>query len=168
MDSIIADDFVELAAEVGAKDFDLMLVGDGSGTTADLPFGWYCACYRPRDGRVLEHAGCATAGSVSVAELGPATFGVWAYRHVLWHAHRESPAPTRVVIVSDSQSTVRCGTGEYSRAANLPLWAAFDWLERHGWAVSWHWVPRNSNPVSKRADRVAGRARAAAVNLLTP
>jgi ribonuclease HI len=158
-----------LATELSLPAFDLLLVGDGSGTTLVKPSGWYCAAYeRPLgDGGVLEHFGGASGGTNNYAELLPYCFALWAY-----HVSKQGPtgvksvSPVRVVVVSDSEVTVRCGNGDYERRANACLWAQVQWFERNGYAFVWVHVPRNSNPVSERADAVAGSARSAMANVL--
>lgn len=153
-----ATDFEQLATSLGEPLFDLMLVGDGSGTEVQTPCGWACQSYWRPSGQVKEHYGAASGGTSNFAEL-------WPYVHVLsvFHAARNkngaSPPPPRVLIVSDSELTCRCGDGTYSRKANLSLWAAIDCFVQLGYSIRWRHVPRNSNPLSKASDKTAGRLR---------
>lgn len=134
---------------------DLYIFGDGSGTTAANPFGWSCIVYDKRSGAVARHCGAGTTGTNNLAEL-------WPYIHALWDFYAGKPRlPVRVVIVSDSELTVRCGTGQYGRNANLALWAAIDWFGKNGCSFFWRHVPRNSNPLNAMGDEQAGKARIA-------
>lgn len=145
-----------LARELCLADFDLLLVGDGSGTVYHQPAGWACTAYDRRKGKAVLHAGAASCGTNNFAELVP-------YIQALWHHHQdhgqEPATPVRVVIVSDSELTVRCGGGQYSRNANGCLWAAVDWFAANGYRLSWRHVRRNTNPWNAWADQLAGRAR---------
>jgi ribonuclease HI len=153
------NDFEKLAEELGVKKFDLMLAGDGSGMTRKEACGWHCNCYYKPGGLIKEVFGGASSGTNNYAELVP-------YVHALWHFHSawverfpgRKPDLT-VLVVSDSELTVRCGNREYQRKANLALWAAVDWFEQNGYRFVWKHVPRNSNPLGKRSDKLAGEAR---------
>jgi ribonuclease HI len=145
-----------LAQRLGLADFDLLLVGDGSGTVYDRPAGWACVAYDRRKRSAVLHAGATSGGTNNFAELFP-------YVQALWHHHQDhDQAPTlpvRVSIVSDSELTVRCGSGRYARRANGCLWAAVSWFEQNGYQLSWRHVPRNSSAWGALTDAVAGRMR---------
>ena len=146
----------DLARSLAIAEYDLLLVGDGSGTVYAEPAGWSCLAYdRIKDSIVL-HAGAVTAGTNNFAELAP-------YLAALWFHHQEHPlgGPFRVHVVSDSELTVRCGNRQYARRANGSLWAAIEWFERHGYRLRWHHVARATSPGNRLADEVAGRARRA-------
>jgi ribonuclease HI len=145
-----------LAAELALPDFDLLLVGDGSGTVYTRPAGWACAAYDRVRARVTVHAGVLSCGTNNLAELAPYLQALW-YHH---QDHGQNPqTPARVVIVSDSEVTVRCGNRQYARGANGCLWAGLDWFERRGYRLAWRHVRRGSNAWNVWADRVAGHVR---------
>jgi ribonuclease HI len=139
-----------LAAHLGLPEFNLLLVGDGSGTVRDRPAGWACVAYHRRSEQVVLHAGATTCGTNNFAELVPFVQAMWSHEQT-----RAAAAVVRVSIVSDSELTVRCGNGQYARRANGCLWAAVEWFERNGYRLSWRHVPRNSNAFNTLADRVA-------------
>lgn len=152
-----------LAGELELSNFDLLLVGDGSGTIYQQPGGWACTAYDRRSRRAWLHTGAVSGATNNFAELLP-------YVHALWYAHQEllpvGPGPIQVQIVSDSELTVRCGNGCYQRRANACLWAAITWFEQNGYRLRWRHVPRNTNPWNRLADRVAGQVRKALVQTL--
>ena len=153
----------DLARTRDLAEYDLLLVGDGSGTVYTEPAGWSCLAYdRIKDSIVL-HAGAVTAGTNNFAELAP-------YFHALWVHHQEHPlgGPFRAHVVSDSELTVRCGNRQYARRANGSLWAAIEWFERHGYRLRWHHVARATSPWNRLADEVAGRARRAVAGINGP
>ncbi len=154
----------QLAELLGLPPFDILLVGDGSGSTIKDPCGWYAALYAKKIGCV-EFFGGSSSGTTNQAELAP-------YVHAMWSVHTRVVGQdgrlsrkVRVVIVSDSELTCRCGNRQYERRANGAFWAALDWFEGVGYCFHWHHVPRNSNPVSDKADAVAGSARKAIVSI---
>jgi ribonuclease HI len=156
-----------LAHSLGAHTFDLALVGDGAGSHVDTPCGWAVTLYERAPRKMWSHHGGAGGGTNNYAELEPFVFALWAYRHVLWAYHtgrfgqQNNPviAPPKVLIVSDSEVTVKCGRGQYTRRANLPLWASVEWFEQKGYEFEWVHVPRNSNPFNEWADRTAKTVR---------
>src|SRR5262245_57354042 len=153
-----------LAAELALPDFDLMIVGDGSGTLANTPCGWFCTLYERAKGQagVSTHFGGTSGGTNNYAELAPYCHALWAYHTLTYGKSPTGPAkPVRVVIVSDSEVTVRCGSGMYARRANGALWAQIAWFEANRYVLEWRHIPRNSNPISAKADGVARKAREA-------
>lgn len=157
----IVEEMQGIAASLGLQRYDVLLVGDGSGTTLQKVgdgCGWHVEGYAPRSKKTWEWSGGVTTGTTNYAELMP-------YLHALWHLEALLEAANAtcrlcVEIVTDSQMTARCGNGGYARNANLSLWAMMAHFEQK-YKIHWNWVPRNSNPVSKRADGVAGKVRRA-------
>ncbi len=153
------DDFEALASSLKEPHFDLLLVGDGSGTKSTEPCGWCCHAYHRPSARVVRHFGCTSGGTTNFAELMPYLHCLWAF-HAAHSAKRPSPPQAvHVLVVSDSELTVRCGSGKYARTANLALWAGIDWFVANGYQITWRHVSRNTNPMSENADNLAGRLR---------
>jgi ribonuclease HI len=145
-----------LSRRLGLADYDLLLIGDGSGTVYDQPAGWACLAYDTMKQQVRLHTGALSCSTNNAAELLP-------YLQALWFFHQDHgqapPSPARVQVVSDSELTVRCGLGRYARRANACYWAALAWFEGHGYRLSWRHVPRNSNTWLAWMDAAAGHAR---------
>lgn len=154
MDQIEADAIEQLVKELGLPESDLYLFGDGSGTTISLPCSHFCTMYNNNSKEVKTFFGGFTSGTNNFAELMP-------YIHALWvfNSLKKEKTVTSVTIVSDSELTVRCGNGKYTRNANLPLWAAIDWYQKNGFSIYWHHVRRNSNFLMELADKRAGEFR---------
>jgi ribonuclease HI len=142
--------------------FDLLLVGDGSGTRLDQSCGWCCTSYCPGAGSTVQFGG-TNGGTNNFAELSPYLHALWLYHTRRYGNSGDTPRSrgeqVAVVIVSDSEITVRCGQGVYARRANAGLWASLQWYEANGYQFTWRHVRRNTNPLSTRADEVAGRVR---------
>lgn len=154
--TVTPEDFLALSRAVGVdpSGWDLMLAGDGSGGALGTACGWAVCCHYRPTGTVRWMTGGASHGTSNMAEL-------WPYCHALWafEAVRRGGRCPRVLVVSDSELTVRCGTGEYARSANLPLWAALEHLRGVGYELCWRHVRRNTSVIGTEADRLAVEAR---------
>jgi ribonuclease HI len=158
----------EIATKLDIRSYDLLLIGDGSGTQIGQPCGWFATLYESSTGKVREYWGGASSGTNNFAELQPYIHALWSYHTEVYGNEGRGPArQLRVVVVSDSELTVKCGTGKYVRKANGILWAAVRWLEDNGYVIAWKHVPRNSNDISMLADKVAGKTRLAISHVLS-
>jgi ribonuclease HI len=145
-----------LAQELGLKEFDLLLIADGSGNTYAQCTGWGCLAYDVRKHQAVVHTGGLSCGTNNFAELFP--FIQALYYHGQSHDRRPA-TPVRVQLVSDSEVTVCCGNRVYGHNANGCFWAALSWFEKYGYQLIWRHVPRNSNHWNALVDALAGRAR---------
>jgi ribonuclease HI len=152
-------DKLAMSLGIGLNGLDLFLVGDGSGTTIDKPCGWFVWAHDRISNTVKKYFGGTNSGTNNYAELANFVHAMWAYHARLFKTPPQDKVDIWVVIVSDSELTVRCGNRVYERKANTPLWAVFDHLESLGYKFTWHHVLRNSNPFNTEADRVAGMVR---------
>jgi ribonuclease HI len=157
-----------LATQLDLAGFDLLLAADGSGTDYGHPAGWACVAYDRATGRVNLHLGGLSCGTNNFAELAP-------FLQALWHDHQENgqavQGPRRVMAVTDSELTVRCGNRQYSRSANGCLWAGVGWFEERGYELTWTHVRRNSDPWAAWLDEMARFARSLleeALKVLSP
>lgn len=145
-----------LAEKLNLPGYDLLLIGDGSGTTYSQPAGWACVAYDVFTAQTTVHVGGLSCGTNNFAELAP-------FLQALWHDHQDHGQAVnrrvRVTIVSDIEVTVRCGNRQYSRNANACLWAGIAWFEEHGYELTWVHVRRNSNEWNTWVDYVAGVSR---------
>lgn len=153
-------DLEAVAAALSLPEHDLLVVADGSGTKLDFPCGWACYLADLEVGKVWTHLGGTSAGTNNYAELAP-------FVHALWHWHckhfavggKDRPVGVRVELVSDSEVTVRCGNGLYTRNANLPLWASIDWFAANGYRLHWNHLRRNTMWPHKETDRIGREVR---------
>lgn len=143
----------EMATEFRQRP-EVIIFGDGSGTTIGNPFAWACFVVNMEAGTVYRITGGGSCGTSNYAELSPYVNAIW------WVAFSGSlTGKRRVGIVSDSELTVKCGRREYERRANGHLWAAIEHFEKSGFEIQWHHIRRNTNPVSKDCDLIAGGLR---------
>lgn len=146
----------EIARSLGISDYDLLLIGDGSGNLVNAPAGWFCTLFDSKSEAIVDHFGGVNGGTNNYAELAPYCHALWSY-----HSQRKDNIGgiVKVAIISDSEVTVRCGNGEYARKANASIWAQIEWFERNHYRLHWVHVPRNSNAFSEFADHIAGVVR---------
>lgn len=146
------------------SDVDLLLVGDGSGTTHEKPCGWACVCFEPKTEEFRLERGGSSSGTNNLAELTPYVHCLWNYQVRL---EKEEPlyrVCKKVVIVSDSEWVVKCALGLYSKNALLHLWEGLKVQKKITW-VRWFHRPRMSNPMLRWADAEAGKIRKMFVEL---
>lgn len=150
----------ELVTELVLGDPDVVVMGDGSGSTAELPCGWFYTLFDRRSRWLTEEWGGVSGGTNNYAELSPYLHAMWVYHtRTFGNGELRLKPNVSVAIVSDSEITVRCGNRQYERRANAGLWAQIEWYEAHGYRMYWHHVTRNSTPFHVKADRLANVAR---------
>ena len=96
--------------------------------------------------------GGASTGTVNYAELEPY---LHALRRDLYDRHAGKlprDRVRRVVVVSDSEVTVRTGNGEYRPSFNPDMWATLEFFRAAGYQVRFFWTPRNKNPMHSALD----------------
>jgi ribonuclease HI len=152
LNRLLLTEIHNLINELSLPSFDILLIGDGSGTVVDTPCGYACFGYEFTSKEVNIFYGGTSNGTNNFAELIP-------YINALWYYNYKNNEPSNVLIVSDSELTVRHGNRQYSRNSNKILWASLNYLESIGYNIVYKHVARNSNPVNKECDRIAGEIR---------
>jgi ribonuclease HI len=140
-----------LLARFGVRDWDIVLVGDGSGSTWERAMGWGTVSVERSSGTVRRWCGMASHGTNNVAEI-------LAYVHPLLHFAEvpDRPRLLRVHIVTDSQYVRDAGRRRGAGVKrNLALWAAVQAVERQGLVLFWHWLERDSHPANVHADALS-------------
>jgi ribonuclease HI len=140
--------FRELTTLLSLPELDVIIIADGSGTTADKPGGYTAVIWDRRINEVYELGGSLTHATNNVVELA-------SFPHALWLVNRteELRQGSKLGCNSDSELTVKCGQGVYSRNSLGHLWASVEYFERKGVVFEWKWVPRNSNPLNAWCDK---------------
>lgn len=131
-------------ARLKIKDWDVLIIGDGSGSNWSKEAGWASVSIERVTLERLVHAGFVNRGTVNLAEM-------MAYVQPLdWLSGREADrrkekkTPIRafqVHIVTDSDYCRATGSGPgRMMMKNAGLWAVFDVYARHGFVLHWHHV----------------------------
>lgn len=134
----------ELLSRLNIKNWDVLLIGDGSGSNWSKEAGWASVSIERVTMERLVHCGAVNRGTVNLAEM-------MAYIQPLdWLSGREADrrkkkqTPIRayqVHIITDSDYCRRTGNGaDRMMLKNAGLWAVFDVYARHGFVLNWHHV----------------------------
>jgi len=155
----------KLRKKLGITNWDVMVVGDGSGSGWQLGAGWAAVLVDKYSGCRKLFYGAMNTGTVTLGELFP-------YLHALsWYTAKDGPGRTRlkdaksaskkvgVHLVTDSQAVATAGNNPNSRHAHRELWTAFDEYQRRGFAIQFHHVARELVDLNILVDAIARQAR---------
>jgi ribonuclease HI len=153
----------QLLDRLGIEKWDLLLIGDGSGSSWNFECGWGCVS--------IEHAtlarkswhGAMSAGTVNFAEM-------MAYLQPLcWYVNREMlrrkkatyQAKVRHIhIITDSQYAKNKGSSkDLLSGRNGALWQVFKQFGAQGMMLHWHWIRRETVALNQFADQLSKTAR---------
>jgi ribonuclease HI len=143
------------------KEWDYLIVGDGSATTWDHEMGWGSTVIA-RAGflRPPPFHGSFSRGTNIMAEM-------MAFVHpLLWLASQKLGRAV-VHVLTDCEIVRNCGKGVATRKANSELWFMVSAFSRKGIHVHYHWIPRDTIALNKLAHDLANKARLDAKALAT-
>lgn len=159
-----------LLNELNIKSWDVLLVGDGSGSGWDIGIGWSCIIIdKHTKARKLIHGGGST-GTVNIAELMAYVHAMlWYSSHIGKEVRKDYPKKfINVHVITDSRVVANQGNKVAERKmdglANRALWASISDIARQGYKFHWHWVERLTSELNWAADQMAGSARKAVKN----
>ena len=146
-----------------ADNWDILVIGDGSGSNWNREAGWSAVSIERITGERQVWYGAMNRGTVNFAEI-------MAYLQPLgWLSAREEEKRSsgktrtrayRVHIITDSDYCRQMGSsGKRGQVKNAALWAAFDVFRRQGFVLFWHWIPRASCGLNEYSDSLSKLAR---------
>jgi len=159
-----------LLADYGINRWDLILIGDGSGSGAMAPCGWAVTIIDRLTGVRRMLAGAQNMGSITVGELMPYVMAMDHFDTVMKTTqHRKDlalPFAMDVHIFTDSSCTALAGTGQYARTKHGGLWTVIAFFRARGYNFTWHWFKRD-NPfqLHKLMDEMASELRERVLNI---
>lgn len=156
------DALMSLLERLKIKEFDLILIGDGSGSMQNYPIGWACVAIEQGQMSRRVFYGGANDGTINQAE--PLAYLI----PLSWYAaklNKEGKPGARGVrhihIITDSEYARDQGQRlSVTTSYNTILWAAFGLLARQGLVLHWHWIERETDPVNHEVDLLSKAARA--------
>ena len=152
-------ELAKISQELSLPEYDLLLIGDGSGTINSKASGWACVCFNKHTDEISVHNGAMSCGTNNFAELMPYLQALWVFDQY-WSKKGPIGTVAHIEIISDSELTVKGGNKEYGRNSNQSLWAALTWFETCGrYTIHWNHVYRNTNLFSHRCDWLAGHTK---------
>jgi hypothetical protein len=147
------------------RDWDLVLVGDGSGSNWKIGAGWACVSIeRLHEEEPRVWFGAMNRGTVNLAEMlayvQPLTWYAAKVDHEIHVSHHRDKLTRNVHIITDSDYCRDVGTtgGELIRA-NGPIWQIFKIFSRYGIFLHWHWRPREDVALNVYVDALSKAAR---------
>lgn len=155
----IARDVCALA-DIPGGDWDLLLIGDGSGLRIEDPCGFACVSVERAANVARVWAGGFNRGSVNFAEA-------CAYLAPLdYFARTAKPGRvTRTYVVTDSQHTANLFQDGARKPITPGVWSAFQAYARLGFVLNARWLRRELASANRIADRLSRTARLAAATL---
>lgn len=135
------------------KKWDYLLLGDGSGSAWGRPIGWACVLIERRSGMRLPFYGACNEGTVNFAEL-------MAYVMPLTYidTKRVSGKALDVHIITDSEYTQK-NSHRLTPDKNAGLIGAIQAFRRKGICTTFHWMRRNTHPITELVDDLSKKAR---------
>ena len=159
-----------LLTDYNVGKWDLIMIGDGSGSGADRACGWSVAIIDRLTGLRRMLAGAQNLGSITIAEVVPYIMALDYFNIVMrTPQHRTNmalPFSLDVHIFTDSSHTANAGKGLHTRVKHGGLWASIAYFEEHGYKLTWHWFERD-NPfkLHKLMDEMASELRERVLNI---
>lgn len=175
MTSSLPDD---LKTIIGDAAWDVVLVGDGSGSRYGYAGGWATLLFDGFSGLRKLFYGSISDTTVNVCELSPYVYAMLWYHNgparLLRNQIKEetnagiAPRLIQIHIITDCDIIARQGNKEAKADANAPLWKALFAYESLGYQFHWHWIPRETAAANRLCDSVSKSMRIANKELDTP
>ena len=145
----------DLLKEYEITNWDLILIGDGSGNMWDAPVGWSCILIDRNTDKKEKFVGGSSKGTIGMAELMPYVVALNWYNETC----RQDSSEHDVYIFTDSKSTADCGNKVSNRKKNCTMWQMIDWFESQGYCIQWIHINRNTCYEHGIADQWASNGR---------
>lgn len=151
---------------VGSKDWDLLLIGDGSGQSWDMGCGWACVLIDHFNAKRKLFYGGMNSGTIGIGELFPYVHAMMWYsrgpgkkRLEQLQAQFGTPQSIKVHVITDNEIVSKQGNGDAKRSTNIELWSSFDHFARLGYSFKFHWLGRDTIGLNALTDHISREAR---------
>ncbi len=155
-----------LIARLGipVNDWDVILVGDGSGSAWHSPCGWACTLMfrERRTGHVhylTPFTGATSRGSIQWCEAMPYWCCLRYHYHEMNGKQHCQQGGVRVDIVSDSEWVCNTMSGQHKAKTHEDMVMLFQWYKEHGYDIHWHHMPRTEVYLNVLMDEMSAEAR---------
>ena len=165
LDPLSSCSLFELLRSLGIADddWDVLLVGDGSGTDWKNGIGFACILVDHYGNYRAPFFGGLNTGTSQLAEMLPYMFAMAWYRSGPGDVCREFRAAkgqkVRVHVITDNSHMANAGNGTDRRGKYKEFWAVYDSYSANGFDFTWHWVPRAKVGLNCIVDVMAGAVR---------
>jgi len=153
----------QILTELQITEWDLILIGDGSGSSWGHFTGWACVAVEPGGIHHVFYGGC-NSGTVNTAELTAYLNPLlWYLEQVLQDKSRTGEWGTirNVHIITDSDYSQQQGNAHKSTfmSARSILINSFEMLHRQGIRLHWHHLKRSTAALNRACDALSRKAR---------
>lgn len=146
-----------LLHELGIRDWDAVIIGDGSGTGWEESCGWAATLVSHYQQYRVEFYGGWNKGTSHIAEIMPYLEALTWY--VAGPGQVKEGQPCRIHLITDNANVANAGNRSAERGTYPWLWAPFVHIEHMGYILKWHWVPRDKIALNKLADYISSLCR---------
>ena len=122
--------------------WELLLIGDGSGCHYGLEVGWAGVMLERRTGIWHTLVGGQNQGTITMAEIFPAWQLLRWHRYKMWRRDRAATDLMRTHILCDNTSVVGMGNRDFEHHRCPDLWAAFWAIADQRYQVRFHHIDR--------------------------
>jgi ribonuclease HI len=149
--------------------WDVLIIGDGSGTGWQDGAGWALTLIDRQTRLFKQLKGAMDGASINVVEMMPIIHGLSWFHAQIGRERLKQITPLHVHVISDSEVTVAHGQQTADLTQMLPkhntlLWAAVREFQRCGYCLHFYWLGRSTTPLNQAADVVASLARRVALS----
>jgi hypothetical protein len=168
-DPLLSAPLRDVVQSLGIDRWDVVIIGDGSGSTWDKACGWSAVAIERESSLRTTFYGGLSGGNVNLAELLPYL------QALLWYTSVNGPKlqaklkrRPRLHIVTDSRLAADQGNGRARRNVNGEIWAAIDAVALRGYDLRWHWMGRERTGLNVLTDHLSKAARRAIADVKLP
>ena len=164
------DTLKKLLEYLNIRDWDLLIIGDGSGCGWNMGAGWAWSLLDRQSKARAAACGALDKGTVTIGELFPC------WMALNWYVSEDGPGRDRqkemiktgkriqTIICSDSTGVVNAGNYPPARKSYPDIWSAIEYYQQHGFNLLFKHIPRDMVNMHILLDQYARRAR---INLKT-
>jgi ribonuclease HI len=155
-------------ANLQDKDWDVIIVGDGSGSMWGRPGGWGALVFDKHTNSCKTLYGGISDTTVNICELIPYIHALQWYTRAPYTegavSNRRIRTDTGIMVMpiihifTDCDVIAKQGNYQMARDANAAYWAALDYF-KYMYDIYFHWIPRDVIPANKFADYLSKSAR---------
>lgn len=147
------------------RGWDLVLVGDGSGSRWNNPGGWACTMImRDRKSGKIHYltpfVGGVSRGPINWLEAMPYWHCIRHHYHDMGGKQMCETGGVVVHAVTDSMWVARSMSGRNKLKIHNDMLMLFNWYKKAGYQIWWHHFPREVVRLNSVADRLSANARA--------
>lgn len=141
-------------------EWDVIIVGDGSGSVWGRPGGWAAVLFDKHTGLRKLLCGALNDTTVNICELSPYIYAMQWYargpgKELQKVRQRGISVPIKVYILTDCEIIADQGNHKKDRDANAALWAAMDYFARLNYVIRFKWIPRESLASNRLCDALS-------------